>query len=312
MRNKILIFFVILLAVSCINSRQLEFEYNDFIFGSYLRIIISAQDSVQANQVIKNAMQILHHIDTVASSFNPQSEVSQLNRQLSLIMSSDLKGLVLKAQEISQKSGGAFDITIGPAMKKYGFYQSGQNEHTDNILLESLISYEKIKVIGDSIYLKPGMTIDLGGLAVGYALDKVVELLKSAGIITGLIDAGGDIVCFGKKTYSIGVKNPQGKGLLRVIKIKNRAISTSGSYEKYLVQGNQKYTHIINPKTTEAIAETEQGLVSVTVIADKCVDADAYATAIFVLGVSDGQKLICKLQLQGIMMTKEGKIIEVR
>lgn len=303
------LFFAILIIIqimslSCIKSKQFTYEYNDFIFGSYIRIVLMAQDSLQAKQAICKVMQTLHQIDTVASSFNPASEISQLNKNRCALMSPDFRALVTKSIEVSDNSNGAFDITVGSAMKSFydGFV-------TDT---SAVIDYRKMQIKGDSIFLLPDIMIDLGGLAVGYALDKAVIMLKLAGIKDALIDAGGDIICFGDKVYNIGIKNPKQKGVIKTIQLKNQSISTSGNYEKYVEKGSQKYTHIINPKTAQAIAKTSQGLNSVTIIADKCVDADAYATAVFVMGVEDGQNLIRKLKLEGMLVTNDGKMIDVK
>lgn len=334
---------LLLLNISCSKPKQVEYEYNDFIFGSYLRIKISAQDSVQAKQAIGKIMQEFYHIDSIASCFNPHSEVCKINKIGFGKMSEDLKALVDKSLEVSDKTNGAFDITIGPAMKTFGFYDKNQmnlfttnntnntndtnlikeldkdiraiseiREISCNIFYDSIIGYKKIRIKGDTIFLKPKMAIDLGGLTVGYALDKAVDICKNSRIQTGLIDAGGDIVCFGNRVYNIGIKNPKGEGIIKTMPIKNQSISTSGNYEKFIEKDNMKYTHIINPKTGQAIAETKQGLCSVTIIADKCVDADAYATAVFVLGADSGQNLIRKLKLKGILVTNDGKLLEIQ
>ena len=306
------ILFFLTLIVSC--SRPIEYEYNDFIFGSYLRIKINTQDSLQANRAVKKVMQYFYHIDSVASSFNPQSEVSHLNKIGKAKMSEDLKLLIEKSLEVSEKSDGVFDITVGPAMKSFGFYDSTtESQRTQRKKkVEDIIGYKNIRIKEDSIFLKPGMMIDLGGLTVGYALDKVQEILKSEGIKSGLIDAGGDIICFGDRVYNIGIKDPIQQGIIKTIKIKNQAISTSGNYEKFIEKDNQKYTHIINPKTGQAISDKENSLCSVTIIADKCVDADAYATAVFVAGINSGQNLIRKLKLKGVLIRNDGKIIEIK
>ena len=334
---------LLILSGSCTKSKQVDYEYSDFIFGSYIRFKISAKDTIQGHNAVLKTMQTLNHIDSIASIFNPQSEVSILNKSGKAKMSSDLREIITKALEVSDKSNGAFDITVGPAMKKWGFYDTNQmnlfttndtnktnatNKRkalyknirairgiraiSGNLFQDSVIGYQKIRIKDDSIFLKTGMAIDLGGIAVGYAVDKAYEILKSDGIKDGLIDAGGEIVVFGDKTYKIGIKNPKGEGIVNTIVLKNQAISTSGNYEKFFEKDDKKYCHIINPKTGQAIADTLNTFCSVTIIADKCVDADAYATAVFVLGLEDGQKLIRKLKLQGILITNDGKMIEVK
>lgn len=304
---KFLLFFTLLLLffISRANTKSFNYEYNDLIFGSYLRIKITVQDSIEAHNGIKKVMQILWHIDSVASVFNPNSEVSQLNKAGFGKMSPDLKAIIIKSLDVSEKSNGAFDITIGSAMKSWGFYNENQK-------LEGVIGYKKIRIKDDSIFLKTGMLIDLGGITVGYAIDKAVDVLKSEAVKSGLIDAGGDIVCFGEKTYKIGVRNPTGKDMIRTILIKNQAISTSGNYEKFIEKDNKKYAHIINPKTGQPISDSVNSFSSVTIIADKCVNADAYATAVLVLGLKSGQKLIHRLGYQGILITNDGKMIEVK
>ncbi|MEO0091623.1 MAG: FAD:protein FMN transferase [candidate division WOR-3 bacterium] len=316
MKSKLIFIFFICLALFCSKTQESFFQYNDFIFGSYVTIKIFASDSIQAKRSIRKIIQTLRHIDTVASVYIKESEIYQLNKKGSAKMSPELKELIIKAIEVSEKSAGAFDITVRPAMISWGFdsldtKQSPIAEKNFDSSLVSLINYKKIRIVDDSIYLQPGMELDLGGLAVGYAVDKACEVAKNSGVKSGLIDAGGDIVCFGNRTYKIGIRNPFGKGAIRAVKIKNQSISTSGSYEKFIQKGNKKYTHIINPKTGQPIADTIDNLVSVTVIADKTVDADAYATAVFVLGAERGAELISSLGMQGILITKTGKMIEI-
>jgi thiamine biosynthesis lipoprotein len=296
---------------SCTKSKQVSYEYNDFIFGSYVRIKVTAQDSIQVRHAVTRAIATMRHIDSVASIFSPQSEVSQINNNGFGKMSYDLKTLITKSIEVSENSNGAFDITIGPAMKKWGFYEENQRSNIKNQKLEEIIGYQKIRIKDDSIFLKSGMAIDLGGIAVGYAVDKAGQVLKENGINTGIIDAGGEIICFGNKEYKIGIRNPKANGIIKTLSLKDIAISTSGNYENFIKKGNRKYTHIINPKTGQAIADTSGSLASVTIIANNCTDADAYATAVFVLGINDGQNLIRKLGYQGVLITEDGKMIEV-
>lgn len=312
MKLKFLFIVIICLGLSCTKSKQISYEYDDFIFGSYIIIKVVAEDTIKAQQAVDKAMQTLKHIDSIASVFNPQSELSQINKNKAGKMSRDLKALITKSIEVSDKSDGAFDVTVGPAMKKWGFYEENQISNIKNQKSEDIIGYKKIRIMGDTIFLKSGMAIDLGGIAVGYAVDKAYQILKSEGIKDGLIDAGGEIICFGNKDYKIGIRNPKTKGIIKTLTLKNMAISTSGNYENFIEKDNRKYTHIINPKTGQAIADTSGGLASVTIIADKCVDADAYATAVFVLGLDDGQKLIRKLGYQGILITNDGKMVEIK
>lgn len=304
--------YLILLNSFCTRTKLIEYEYQDFIFGSYIRFKVWASDTNLAYNAISQAMHELKHIDSVASIFNPNSEVSIINKNGYGKMSDDLKKIILKSIEVSENSQGAFDITVGPVLKAYGFYDVNQlNTNKKNTQLESVIGYKNIVIKDDSIFLKPNMAIDLGGITVGYALDKISNILKLTGINAGLIDAGGDIICFGEKVFNIGIKNPKGNGIIKTIRVKNQAISTSGNYEKFFDQDDIRYCHIINPKTSKPIADTPNNLCSVTIIANNCVDADAYATAVFVLGLTDGQNLIRRLKYRGILIDNNGTIVEV-
>lgn len=311
MKIKLYFCLILIVVISCTKSRQTFYEYDDLIFGSYIRIKVAANDSLRARQAVDKAMAALHHIDSIASIFNPQSELSQINKNKAGKMSRDLKELIAKSIKVSENSNGAFDITIGPAMKKWGFYEENQISNIKNQKLEEIIGYKKIRIKDDSIFLRPGMMLDLGGIAVGYAVDEAGQILKANGINIGIVDAGGEIVCFGNKEYKIGIRNPKTKGIIKTISLKDMAISTSGNYESFIEKDNRKYTHIINPKTGQAIADTSGSLASVTIIANTCTDADAYATAVFVLGINDGQNLIRKLGYQGVLITEDGKMIEV-
>lgn len=309
MKSKSLLIFVLLALLGCTKQKIKNYEFSDFIFGSYVRIKVAAQDSLQAHKAFTKAMQTFYHIDSVASVYNPESELSRLNKNGSALLSADLKSLIIKSLEVSENSDGAFDITVGSVMKSWGFYEDTGITASD---FQFDIDYKKIRINGDSIFLEPNMALDLGGIAVGYAVDKACEVLKAERVKNGLIDAGGEIICFGEESYKIGIKNPNGEGIISAFFLKGQAVSTSGNYERYIERGNKRYSHIINPKRASPIEKSSSGLCSVTIIANKCVDADAYATAVFVLGLKDGQKLIRKLGLQGVLSTQDGKIVEVK
>ncbi|MEO0075084.1 MAG: FAD:protein FMN transferase [candidate division WOR-3 bacterium] len=307
------IVLLVLLSCQIKKNKSYEYEYNDVIFGSYLRIKISASDSILVRNTINEIMSVLYRIDTIASIFNPTSEINRINKAGYGHMSPDFKSLILKSIEISDNTNGAFDITIGSVMKRFGFYHDSLA--TDSLLntkKDWSVGYRNILIKGDSIFLNPNTLIDLGGITVGYVLDKIAEeILKTRALENVLIDIGGDIICYGNKTFLIGIRDPQNLGIIRTIRIKNQAISTSGNYEKYIERNGYKYTHLIDPKIQMPISDSSNNLSSVTIIADKATDADAYATAVFVLGLEAGQKLMRRLNLHGVLITNKGNVIEI-
>jgi thiamine biosynthesis lipoprotein len=293
------------------NKSLNEFCYDGLIFGSYLRILLPAKDSSTAEQFIKETMRLFYHIDSVASVYNPQSEISLINKEKSGKMSEDLKALILKSLEISENTDGAFDITVGGILEEWGFYQSKSSPKAPPRLESYRMNYKDIIIRDDSIILPSQMKLDLGGIAVGFALDKASELLKKRGVPYGLIDAGGDIIVWGEKTYRVGIKNPHNDNVAKILTIKNCAVSTSGNYERYQQLNDRRFSHIIAPKIKAPISETTD-LTSVTIIAKNGVEADAYATAIYVLGRTKGPEFVKKLNLEAIFITRDGQIIEVK
>jgi thiamine biosynthesis lipoprotein len=147
------------------------------------------------------------------------------------------------------------------------------------------------------IFGDPRIRIDFGGIADGYAADEVVKIFKRHNITKALINIGGDLYCMGTKAdnsdWSIGIKNPENRDEILVrLKIRDKAVATSGNYENFYIYNSRRYTHIIDPQTGYTVSNN---LTSVTIIADDCVTADALATAVFVLGENKGLKLIDKL-----------------
>jgi thiamine biosynthesis lipoprotein len=137
----------------------------------------------------------------------------------------------------------------------------------------------------------PGMKLDLGAIAKGYAVDCAIKRLKGQGIKSCLISAGGQIYCLGTnsgKPWRVAVKDPRNPGLLEKLELKDAAVATSGDYAQYFIKDNKRYSHIMNPKTG---CPSESGVASVTVIAPDGLTADALSTAIFVLGKEKGQAL---------------------
>jgi thiamine biosynthesis lipoprotein len=154
------------------------------------------------------------------------------------------------------------------------------------------------------------MQISLGGIAKGYAVDRAAEVLRESGIKGGIVSAGGDLVAFGKRedreSWKVGVRNPRDPSKnICVIPVSNLAVATSGDYERYRMAGGRRYHHIIDPRT----GYPSKGCMSVTVLAGHALDADALATAVFVLGPGEGRALLEKLpDVEGIIVDGEGKV----
>ena len=172
-----------------------------------------------------------------------------------------------------------------------------------------MIDYRNVLIEGDLIVLKKvGMLLNLGAIGKGYAVDSAVDILKKSGIKSGLINAGGDLMAFGSKNrkipWRIGLQHPRKpEEMIASLILKNKAIATTGDYQRYFIHGKTRYHHILNPEN----GWPSRQAISATVIADKVTDADALATALFILGAEKGIDLINSLEgVEGMILSNLG------
>ncbi|MFA5286927.1 MAG: FAD:protein FMN transferase [Candidatus Omnitrophota bacterium] len=242
----------------------------------------------------------INRIEGLLSKYNPESEVSKLNKFGTIKASPETFYVIKKSKEFYSLSNGAFDITVAPLMDLWGFtdrkYFMPPEEKIREVL--KLVGSDKI-ILQDSSFViqfkTPGMKIDLGAIAKGYAVDCAIKKIRDSGIKNCLINAGGQIYCLGNrfgKPWIVAIKNPRANGLVNYLKLENRAISTSGDYEQFFIKDKKRYAHIINPRTG---FPSENSILSITVIATDGLTADALSTSIFVLGKEKGEELAKKL-----------------
>lgn len=254
----------------------------------------------------------IKRISDSLSKYKTDSEISILNRTGKLSVSPDTYYIIKKAKQFWLSSDGAFDITIGPLVDLWGFtdkkYRVPSDEEIKNTLPK--VGLDKI-ILNDSDNLVefkvPGMKIDLGAIAKGYAVDSAVKKLKEKGVKSCLINAGGQIHCLGDnygRPWTVGVKNPKGKGILRYLKLKDMAVATSGDYEQCFINTKKRYAHLFNPETGYP---AESGVISVTIIASEGLTCDALSTASFVLGKKGAEDLIKKFPGVSAIILEEKK-----
>jgi len=308
MKKIILVFAVFLFGCSCGIK---ELSETKLLMGTIVEIKVLSYDETLAKKSISDAFDEIARIENIFSVYKSESEISQLNKTGSAIVSDEVIQLIKKSNYFSEISGGAFDVTVLPVIelwkssKKLGRVPSPFAIEGAKRLVgwRNILINEKNKKI---TFAKKGMKIDLGGIAKGYAVDCAVEVIKRNGIKTGMVNAGGDIRVFGSKVWKIALQNPRDKNdFIIILKIKNKAITTSGDYERYFFLDKTKISHIINPLSGYSADES----ISSTIIADNAADADALATATFVLGAKNGVKLVqlCKVA-ECLIIDKERKI----
>lgn len=275
------------------NSERRLYQEKRVMMGTFIEVISPRKEAA------KIVFDEIERIEGLLSKYNPESEISRLNRLGSLKTSPETFYIIKKSKEFYSLTNGAFDITIAPLMDLWGFTNREFSVPTEKKIKETLklIGSNKI-VLHDSDFVIefkiPRMKIDLGAIAKGYAVDCAVTKIKEHGIKSCLINAGGQIYCLGDKfgkPWRVAIKNPRGNGVIKYLTLENKAISTSGGYEQYFTTGGKNYAHIINPNTGYP---TENSIASVTIIADNGLTTDALSTSVFVLGKKEGEILVNK------------------
>lgn len=274
------------------------------------------EDSVKAEKISQSVFNEFDRIEQQMSGYIDTSELSNINRnaaKYNVQVSESLFNVLQSAMDISKLSNGAFDISFASVgyMYDYRKQQMPSEEDIENKL--ALFHYENIlldKKKRSIQFTKPGIVIDLGGIAKGYSVDKGVEILKKEGVNSAHLSAGGDMRIIGDKRgkpWIIGIKNPFDETLhALVLPLSETAISTSGDYERYFMDDKgERVHHILSPKT----GKSAKGLRSVTILANDAITSDGLSTAVFVLGLKQGLGLINKLDgIDAIIIDDNGKV----
>ena len=241
----------------------------------------------------------IEQLEAMISTYRPDSEVSRLNRGETLDSSpADLSFLAFVAKWIAGDTGGAFDITVKPLVELWRSCTAQQRLPTDAEYQAALatVGYGHVSVLLDGTisFDMPGVMLDFGGIAKGYFADEAVALLREAGATRCLVDVGGDIVSWqpadeAAEPFRVGIRHPRGGGeVFAVLSLDGGAVVTSGDYERYYEIGGRRYCHIFDPRTGRPV----EAVLSVTLVTRSGIDADAYATAVFVMGPQVGGKFV--------------------
>lgn len=254
----------------------------------------------RADEAMKAAFGEVKRIENLLSCYIDTSEISKINSSAHIApveVSDETVYVLSKALEMSQKTNGAFDISVKPLVELWDILSENPSVPSDGAVTEvlSVVGYENIIVSGNTVsFAKEGIQIDLGGAAKGYCADRAVEVLKEYGVKNALLDLGGNIYALGKNgqghNWRIGLQDPSSdRGEhFAVEELSDRTAVTSGSYERYFEKDGKIYHHILDPETGRP---ADSGLISVTVISDNSFEADMLSTAIFVMGQEDFAKI---------------------
>jgi thiamine biosynthesis lipoprotein len=305
-----------LLLLSCVKEPPV-FKKSKFLMDTAVTITAVGHKQ-EAEKAIDETFSEIERLEALMSGFREGSDVDRINKSAGIKpvkVDRDVLKVIIKAREISEMTGGAFDITIGPLSSLWGFGTKEnylpQEKEIKRLLY--LVDYRRL-IVDDSkseVFLKrKGMSVDLGGIAKGYAADRGIEVLRRKGIKAGIVAVAGDIRVFGKrpdgKPWHIGIKHPREKDkTIAAIDLEDSSISTAGDYERFFIKDGIRYNHILNPKT----GYPSTGCQSVTIISKEGILVDALATGVFVLGPEKGMGLIEEREgIEGIIVDSKGVV----
>ena len=303
------------------NSSDSSQEYTSDVFAMDTYMTLTAYGE-NAQEAVEAGIAEIQRLDDLLSTGKDTSEVAQINANGGGVLSEDTDYLVKRALDIYQSTNGAFDISIYPVMQLWGFTTGNFAVPSESDLAAKLALVDAGKIIlseenGEtSISLPEGMEIDLGGIAKGYTSGRVMDVMKSYGIKSAVINLGGNAHVLGNKTdgsqWKVGIQDPEDEnGYLGGVSVTDKAIITSGGYERYFVDKDTgvKYHHIIDPKTGYS---ANNGLISVTIVSADSTLADGLSTSLFVLGTEDAitycEEHCAEDGFDAIMEDEDGKL----
>jgi thiamine biosynthesis lipoprotein len=302
-KNLLLLTFVASIISSCADKIPQYDSFAGLIQGTTYTITFEKSGKIKKEKLQAGIHKIFTGFDNSLSTYNKSSIISRINRDEKVTPDSLFIEVFNKAKEISELTGGAFDITVGPLVNAWGFGPDAIRNFNPSKLdsLMNLVGYNKVSVIdGKVVKSDPGIALDVNAIAQGFTVDKVAEYMGKLGIKSFLVEIGGEVRVKGTKggaLWRIGIDEPDDSNIgaeemIRdIIGLKDKSVSTSGNYRKFYIDNGVKYSHTIDPKTGRPV---RHNLLSTTILADDCITADAFATACMVLGKDGAVDLITK------------------
>lgn len=282
------------------------------LMGNRFEISVIGPNEQWNNSKIDLAIREIQRIEKLLTTFSEESITSQINNNAGIEpvrVSEEVFSLMERCQMISKITQGAFDISYGSLDKKFWNFDTKMTSLPDIETAKktvALINYENIILNKEdnTVFLKnEGMRIGFGGIGKGYAAEMAKKTLLKEGVKSGIVNASGDLSAWGTQEngepWTIGIANPNHRNdIFSTFKLSDKAVATSGNYEKFVIINNKKYSHTIDPKTGYPVS----GIKSVTIIAENAEIADALATPVTVMGIEVGMDFINQLKHIGCII----------
>ncbi len=277
-------------------GKMTYYEMDGFALGTTYHIVYMAKDTV-SKSAIDN---ILNDFVESCSIFDSTSLLSRINRNETDTVDTNIRDCIELALRLGEESNGMYDITVKPLIEAYGFAAEGKTAHPDIDSLLEFVGYEKISLDGNRLVKQDSrIQIDLNSVAKGYCSDLVGHYFEKRGIENYLVEIGGEIATRGTnngKEWRVGIDKPidhnnsPGASLQTILLLKDKGLATSGNYRRFYIdeEGN-RVNHTVNPKTGLSV---KQNLLSATVLAPTCAEADAYATLFMASGLDESIRIL--------------------
>ncbi len=273
--------------------------------GTTYHISYHSKDSINYKVSMDS---LLRKIDSSLSTYLPVSIISRMNRNETNVFADDhFKNVFSRATEISVKTNGLFDITVAPIVNAWGFGFTKKNDinqaNVDSLL--KLVGFNKVKLNDNKLWKQSqDMMIDMNAIAQGYTVDQMAKLLEDYGIQSYIVELGGEVKTKGFKTeneyWKVGIDYPselESDEYQAILSLENKSMATSGNYRRFYEENGKRYAHIIDPRTG---FPAKHNLISVTVVANDCMSADAYATAFMVMGMDETKLFLATHPEEGL------------
>lgn len=277
-----------------------------------------AERTAAAGEAMNAALAEMARIEEIMSEWKESSDLSALNRSSGgepLEVPPELIEVLARSKDISKATDGVFDVTFHGVGQLWSFRPGARPpERADVQARLALVDWTELEVDeqkNTARLAEKGMAVGLGAIAKGYAVDRASAVLVEAGFPNHVVEAGGDTYAAGTKggrPWMVGVQDPDAPGALGAIPVSDKAVVTSGDYQRFFEFEGKRYAHILDPETGWPI-ETEKSAKSVTLVAPNATDADAYCTAVTVMGPDDGMAFVEKHdELEAVIITRDGEV----
>ena len=266
-------------------------EFSKAVFAMDTEMTLKAYGA-NSESAVNAAEREINRLDRLFDRGRDGSDINKVNAEGTAKVSSDTSALTETALDVCEATDGAFDITIAPVMDLWGFYTGEYQVPDDDELAKAMekVDRAKVNVDGEVVSVKDGAKLDLGGIAKGYLSARIMEIFRENGVESGIVSLGGNVQALGLKPdgskWRVAIQDPRETDMfIGSVSISDKAVITSGGYQRYFEDGGNIYHHIIDPSTGYP---AESGLSSVSIISEDGATADGLSTALFVMGLDKG------------------------